>query len=249
MWMHAKRKLKSQFGISWELSPTHINEFMWRSSFGFWYCCYWISPLLATVSITPLSSKSRNHNLMSLLQLCNRSPHLFPQGLTVLYLVVAHKKSFLSSLVCLNFPFLVHSSLFILLTHLLISPLIRLHSLLHSTRNWRLNSLRYSIPIPLLRHHASAIITDCNHSPSLSPWLDLAGFWPGTKRNEKFGYCGLDLVYRWWISWSPWRGFCWCWEVFGDLYYITLFYTPPTMLLTLLLNMTSRSILKTLKSK
>jgi len=25
-----------------------------------------------------------------------------------------------------------------------------------------------------------------------------------------------------WICWSPWRGFCGRWEVFGDLHYITL---------------------------
>jgi len=30
------------------------------------------------------------------------------------------------------------------------------------------------------------------------------------------------LEERRWISWSPWRGFCGRWEVFGVLHYITL---------------------------
>jgi len=78
------------------------------------------------------------------------------------------------------------------------------------------------IPVPLLHHHTSAIITACNRSTTLSPRLDLPGFWLAPKRNEKFSYCGLDLVYRRWISGSPWLGFCGRWEVFGDLHYIIL---------------------------
>jgi len=39
-------------------------------------------------------------------------------------------------------------------------------------------------------------------------------FDPAQKRKEKFGYCGTDLVYRRWTSWSPWRDFCGRWGVF-----------------------------------
>ena len=44
-------------------------------------------------------------------------------------------------------------------------------------------------------HHTSAIITDCNRSTTLSPrGLTFPDFDLAPKRNEKFGYCGLDLV-------------------------------------------------------
>jgi len=38
------------------------------------------------------------------------------------------------------------------------------------------NSLRYPIPAPLLHHHTSAIITNCNRSTTLFPRFDLPGF-------------------------------------------------------------------------
>src|SRR6218665_2370819 len=56
------------------------------------------------------------------------------------------------------------------------------------------NSLRYPIPVPLLHHHTSAIITDCNRSTTLFPWLDLPGFLPGTETKPQVwllrsGFC------------------------------------------------------------
>jgi len=64
---------------------------------------------------------------------------------------------------------------------LLISPILRLHShLLHSTHDWRPNSLSYPIPLPLLCHHTSSIITDCK--PTLSPQLDFPDFDLAPKR-------------------------------------------------------------------
>src|SRR6218665_3834535 len=62
-----------------------------------------------------------------------------------------------------------------------ISPIF-LHSLLpHYTHDCSPNSSSYTIPILVLRHHTSTIITDSNHNPTLSPRLDLPGFLPGTK--------------------------------------------------------------------
>ena len=52
---------------------------------------------------------------------------------------------------------------FILLTHLLISPLLLLNSPpIYSTHDWRPNSSSCPILILLLRHHTSTITTDCN---------------------------------------------------------------------------------------
>jgi len=97
---------------------------------------------------------------------------------------------------------------------------LALHSpLQHSTHGWRPNSSSYPIQILLLPHDTLTIITDCNQSTTLA----LSPAWPSRilawHRNVKFGYCGLDLVQRRWISWSPWRGFCGCWEVFEYLHY------------------------------
>jgi len=41
------------------------------------------------------------------------------------------------------------------------------------------------ILVPLLHHHASAIITDCNRSATQSPRLDLPGFWLGTETKRE----------------------------------------------------------------
>jgi len=49
-------------------------------------------------------------------------------------------------------------------------------ALYSATFHSRLNSLSYPIPVPLLHHHTSTIITDCNRSPMLSPRLNLSGF-------------------------------------------------------------------------
>ena len=102
------------------------------------------------------------------------------------------------------------SLLIFFLTHLSISPIIRLlYPLLHSTHDWRPNSLTYPIPILLLRHNTSAITTDCNRSPTLSPRLDILRFWPGTeKKREVLQLRTWFGIQRWWISWSPWRGYC-----------------------------------------
>ena len=70
------------------------------------------------------------------------------------------------------------------------SSLLVLYLPRHSTHDWRPNSLSYPIPIPLLRHCTSTIITDCNRSPVLGLGLTLILTW---QRNEKIGYCGLDL--------------------------------------------------------
>jgi len=58
-------------------------------------------------------------------------------------------------------------------------------SMLHFTHDWRPNSLSYPILILLLRHDTSAITTDCNRSPKLSPRLDLSGLWPGTETKRE----------------------------------------------------------------
>jgi len=95
-----------------------------------------------------------------------------------------------------------------------------LHSHLHSTHNWRPNSLSYPIPVPAPQNV-------CHHyrlqpqSPRRLLGLTFPEFDLAPKRNEKFGNCGLDLVSHRWISWSPWHGFCGRWEAFGDLHYIT----------------------------
>jgi len=116
----------------------------------------------------------------------------------------------------------------ILLTHLLIPPILRSHSpLQHSTHVWKQNSLRYPISVPLLHHHTSAIITDCNCSTMLSPWLDLPGFWPGTETKRDvwlfrtgFGVAPVNkLVSLTWLLWSLksfWR-FTWSLSVFVGL--------------------------------
>jgi len=100
-------------------------------------------------------------------------------------------------------------SLLILLTHLLISPILRPHSpLLHSTHDWKPNSLSYPIPVPLLHRHMSAIITDCNRSTMLSPRFDLPGFWPGTETRslaiaDWIWYSAVNkLVSLTWLLWA-----------------------------------------------
>src|SRR6218665_2712780 len=44
------------------------------------------------------------------------------------------------------------------------------------TNSLYFKSVLYPIPVPLLHHHTSAMITDCNRSTTLSPRLDLPGF-------------------------------------------------------------------------
>src|SRR6218665_22485 len=82
--------------------------------------------------------------------------------------------------------------------------------LLHSTHDWKQNSLRYPIPVPLLHHHTSAIITDCNRSTTLSPRLDLPSFLPGTETKREvcllrtgFGIAPVNkLVSLTWLLWA-----------------------------------------------
>src|SRR6218665_334039 len=50
------------------------------------------------------------------------------------------------------------------------------------------------IPVLLLHHHTSAIITHCNRSTTLSLRLDFPDFDLAPKRNEKLGYCVLDFL-------------------------------------------------------
>src|SRR6218665_2165855 len=72
------------------------------------------------------------------------------------------------------------------------------------------NSLRYPIPVPLLHHHTSAIITDCNRSTTLFPWLDLPGFLSGTETKREvwllrtgFGIAPVNkLVSLTWLLWA-----------------------------------------------
>ena len=106
-------------------------------------------------------------------------------------------------------------SLLILLTHLLTWPILRLHSpLLFSTHDWRPNSSICPIPILLLRHDTTAITTDCNRSPTLSPLLELTRFWPGTGTKREvwllriwFGLAPMNkLVSLTWLLWAL-RGF------------------------------------------
>src|SRR6218665_3357548 len=83
-------------------------------------------------------------------------------------------------------------SLHILPTELLISPILRSHSpLLHSIHDGKQNSLRYPIPVLLLHHHTSANITDCNRSTTLSPRLDLPGFFTGPPKKKFLFFCCL----------------------------------------------------------
>ena len=89
-------------------------------------------------------------------------------------------------------------------------PPLALSPLLLSIHDWKQNSLRYPIPVPLLRHHTSAIITDCHRSTTLSPRLDLSGFWPGTETKRVvwllrtgFGIAPvIKLVSLTWLLWA-----------------------------------------------
>ena len=111
----------------------------------------------------------------------------------------------------------------------LISPILRSHSpLLLSIHNRKQNSLRYPIPVLLLHHHTSAIITDCNRSTTLSPRLDLPGFWSGTETKREvwllrtgFGIAPVNkLVSLTWLLWAlrSFRSF--------TLHYITVLHVP-----------------------
>ena len=57
-------------------------------------------------------------------------------------------------------------------------------------------TLSYSTLVPLLHHHTSAIITDCNRCTMLSPRPDLPGFWTDneTKREVWLSMTGLGIV-------------------------------------------------------
>jgi len=86
-------------------------------------------------------------------------------------------------------------SLHIFLTHLLISPILRSHSpLLRSTHGWKQNSLNI-----LSRFHSCTITRPPSSqtatiAPRCFPGLTFPDFDLAPKRNERFGYCGLDLV-------------------------------------------------------
>jgi len=94
-------------------------------------------------------------------------------------------------------------------THIAMDLGLTLYSC-YMTSSSKPNSLSFPIPIPLLRHHTSANTTDCKRNPTLSHLLYLTRFWRGTetKRNEKFGYCGLGiapmnkLVPLTWLWWA-----------------------------------------------
>ena len=59
-------------------------------------------------------------------------------------------------------------------------PLALSSATFHSRLKTELFKLSYPDSTP-----ASIIITDCNHSPTLSPQLDLSGFWPGTEMKRE----------------------------------------------------------------
>ena len=86
-------------------------------------------------------------------------------------------------------------SLLILLSRLLISPLVRLHSPLllftHHPKTLLLNLVSYTDYRLLMCHHTNTIITDCSHSLTLSPRLDLSGCLPGIYGREQ---CSLTIA-------------------------------------------------------
>src|SRR6218665_1530510 len=88
-----------------------------------------------------------------------------------------------------------------------------MHIIIHRTQTFRpftKFSLRYPIPVPLLPHHTSAIIPDCNRSTMLSPRLHLPGFLPGTEKKREvwllrtgFGIVPVNkLVSLMWLLWA-----------------------------------------------
>ena len=85
-------------------------------------------------------------------------------------------------------------------------PLALSSATLHS----RLKTKLCPIPILLLRHDTSATTTGHNHSPTLSPRLDLPGFWPGTETKREvwllqtwFGIAPVNkLVSLTWLLWA-----------------------------------------------
>jgi len=89
--------------------------------------------------------------------------------------------------------------LFFTVWPLLFTEWLGLHIALHSP-----------IPILLLRHDTSATTTGYNRSPTLSPRLDLPGFWPGTKTKREvwllwtwFGITPVNkLVFLTWLLWA-----------------------------------------------
>ena len=104
-------------------------------------------------------------------------------------------------------------NLHILLTHLLISPILRTSArtlLCYIPLSTENRTLRCPILVLFLHHHTSAIITDCNRSTTLFPRLDLPGFWPGTERKREvwllrtgFGIAPVNkLVSLTWLSWA-----------------------------------------------
>jgi len=58
--------------------------------------------------------------------------------------------------------------------------------------------------------------------PWLYPRLDLPGFWPDTETNQEVWLLQIWFsIYRRWISWFSWSGFCGRWEVSEGLHYIS----------------------------
>jgi len=86
-------------------------------------------------------------------------------------------------------------------------PPVALSSAIFHSRS---NSLSCPIPILLLRHDTSATTTGYNHSPTLSPRLDLPEFWPGPRKEMRilalrtwFGLAPVNkLVSLTWLLWA-----------------------------------------------
>src|SRR6218665_968519 len=81
-------------------------------------------------------------------------------------------------------------SLLILLTHLLISPILRSHSpLLRSTHDLKSNSFSYPIPVPLLHHQSTTRRQPSSPTATVAPryllGLTFQDFDLAPKQNEK----------------------------------------------------------------
>ena len=87
---------------------------------------------------------------------------------------------------------------------------LQLQSSFHSTEDRTLQAVRPIRTILLLRHDTSATTTGYNRSPTLSPRLDLPGFWHGTETKREvsllrtwFGIAPVNkLVFLTWLLWA-----------------------------------------------